>query len=229
WGRMETIMSGKERVVSVESILEIAARIFAERGYLGTNLQDVAAELGVTRQALYYHFSKKHDILRAVFEWMFRELNAAADVAEARANGRGTFENLLRGHVEFLAVHPHLAQLSVQEYRHLPSDMAQEVLELRRQYLERFYEAFAAGVEVGRLVDQDPRVAVQLAMGAANWLHRWYRPSGELSPSDMTNVAVQLLMGGFARAEGPAERRIAAPSTGVKPSKGRRSRSAPAR
>lgn len=194
-------MAGNERAVSVDSILDVAARIFAERGYLGTNLQDVAAELHVTRQALYYHFAKKHDILWALFDRMFQELNRLADLAEVKANGRGTFEHLVRSHIEFLANNPYLAQMSVQEHRHLPEDMARRVLDMREEYLTRFYRAFQAGIDSGRLVDQNPRVAVQIAMGAANWLHRWYRPTGQLSPDEVTDIAVQLLMGGFARAE----------------------------
>ena len=52
-------------------ILETAAGLFAERGYAGTSMRDLAEKLGVTPAALYYHFPSKGDILQAPcdFEW----------------------------------------------------------------------------------------------------------------------------------------------------------------
>ncbi|MCW3003144.1 MAG: regulatory protein TetR, partial [Conexibacter sp.] len=49
-------------------ILDAAAVLFADLGYRATNLEHVARRLGVTRQALYYYFPKKHDILLALFD-----------------------------------------------------------------------------------------------------------------------------------------------------------------
>jgi len=60
--RSEQTAQAKQR------ILELAARMFAERGYDGTAMQDVAQELGLTRAALYYHYASKADILREIID-----------------------------------------------------------------------------------------------------------------------------------------------------------------
>lgn len=52
-------------------ILDVASRQFRERGYSATSLKEIAAELGVTKAALYYHFDSKTAILRALVEPMF--------------------------------------------------------------------------------------------------------------------------------------------------------------
>jgi len=46
-----------------ERILEVAARLFSERGFAGTSIRDIADALGVTKAALYYHFPSKDAIL----------------------------------------------------------------------------------------------------------------------------------------------------------------------
>jgi AcrR family transcriptional regulator len=52
-------------------ILDVASRQFRERGYSATSLKEIAAEVGVTKAALYYHFDSKTAILRALVEPMF--------------------------------------------------------------------------------------------------------------------------------------------------------------
>jgi AcrR family transcriptional regulator len=47
-------------------ILAIASELFAERGYAGTSIADIAGRLGTTKAALYYHFRSKAEILDAL-------------------------------------------------------------------------------------------------------------------------------------------------------------------
>jgi AcrR family transcriptional regulator len=60
--RSEQTLQAKQR------ILDAAARMFAERGYAATAMQDLAAELKLTRAALYYHYPAKGDILQAIID-----------------------------------------------------------------------------------------------------------------------------------------------------------------
>jgi AcrR family transcriptional regulator len=49
-----------------QRILDVALELFAERGYAGTSVADIAKRLGITKAALYYHFAAKSDILEAL-------------------------------------------------------------------------------------------------------------------------------------------------------------------
>lgn len=53
-----------------EKILDAALAVFAEKGYEGTNLKDIADEVGIVKSALYRHFESKEEILNAVIERM---------------------------------------------------------------------------------------------------------------------------------------------------------------
>jgi len=57
-------MSGDTR----QRILDVSAELFVEQGYDGTSLREIAERLGVTKAALYYHFTSKAEILRALLE-----------------------------------------------------------------------------------------------------------------------------------------------------------------
>ncbi|MEE3499025.1 MAG: TetR/AcrR family transcriptional regulator [Ruminococcus bromii] len=53
-----------------ERILEIALELFAQSGYLGTSMSDIAKQLGITKGALYKHYTSKQKILDSIVERM---------------------------------------------------------------------------------------------------------------------------------------------------------------
>src|SRR5215210_4289609 len=57
-----------------EALLRVGRRLFAERGFAGVGTEEIVAETGVTRGALYHHFADKRDLFRAVHEQLEAEL-----------------------------------------------------------------------------------------------------------------------------------------------------------
>ena len=55
-----------------ERILRIALELFAQNGYLGTSMNDIAGQLGFTKAALYKHYASKQEILDKIVERMNR-------------------------------------------------------------------------------------------------------------------------------------------------------------
>ncbi len=85
---------GSSAVGTRSRILDAARRLFADRGYAGTSMRDLAEELGMTKAALYYHFPGKAQILLALVEPLLDELEALG--------GRDR-EDAVRGYVGLLA------------------------------------------------------------------------------------------------------------------------------
>ena len=54
-------------------ILQAALKLFAEKGYAGTSVQEIVDAARVTKPALYYHFQNKADLYRALVDWAFEE------------------------------------------------------------------------------------------------------------------------------------------------------------
>jgi AcrR family transcriptional regulator len=82
------------------ALLEVARRLFAERGYAGVGTEEIVREAGVTRGALYHHFDGKRDLLRAVYEQLESEI--AEDLAERAVPGASVLETLRSGAGRFL-------------------------------------------------------------------------------------------------------------------------------
>lgn len=202
--RAATTLSGRERL-SRDDILDVAAHEFAARGYRGTNLGDVADALGVTRQALYYWFAKKHDMLHALFLRFFERLDEAATQAEAEMQDPAErFGAMLRAHIAIVATEPSLSSLFTQERVNLPPIAAADVQQRRRAYNARFVEAYQDGIAAGEhRSDVAASLAVSILLGAANWVYRWYHPGGAIMPHDLGVVVQGFLATGYA-VEAPA-------------------------
>src|SRR3954454_8521994 len=159
-----------------EELTRIAARLFAERGYQGTSLADLADELGVQKPSLYHHIASKEDLLWEV-AWSGAEaFHAALDgVPPGRAADR--IRLALRAHLAVVSGQLSLATVFVREWRFLTGERRDRFAAERRRYEERIRDLFRDGVERSELrTDLDVATAALLFLSAANWAYTWLRP-----------------------------------------------------
>src|SRR5919205_3249737 len=84
-------------------LTRIAARLFAERGYQGTSLADLAEALGVQKPSLYHHIDAKEDLLWEVAADGARAFHAALDAVPADRPATERIRLALRGHLAVVA------------------------------------------------------------------------------------------------------------------------------
>jgi AcrR family transcriptional regulator len=151
-----------------------AARLFAERGYHGTSIGELAKALGVQKGSLYAHIDSKQDLL---YEAMSEGSRAFHDALDTIPDGLPASERIrlaLRAHLRVVSEQLDVATVFVREWRYLEGDRAEEFLAERRRYEERFRALFREGREAGALrTDLDDQAAVLLVLSAANWAYTW--------------------------------------------------------
>jgi len=91
-----------------QRILEVAARLFAERGFDGATIREISAELGIANPSLYYHFESKGDILAELLAEPFDRLEKAVNDAE-NFSGIEKTRIILHGILDSLEVHSGIA------------------------------------------------------------------------------------------------------------------------
>ena len=95
-----------------DTILAVALRLFADRGYAGTSVQDIVSGAKVTTPALYYYFPSKADLYQALLDRAHDERFRLMQAAVARGKDLpGKLEELLNAHFEFLESHRELLGL----------------------------------------------------------------------------------------------------------------------
>jgi AcrR family transcriptional regulator len=146
-----------------EQIRNVALEMFAERGYAGTSLREIAERLGVTKAAVYYHFPTKEDILASLLQDYLVQLDeliawtaAQPRSAETRRTAMDRYAKLLAGPKTDLARFMQEGQSAIRELA--------AGLEVRK-HVEQFLALLSApdGSPEGRLRAQVALAALHLA------------------------------------------------------------------
>jgi AcrR family transcriptional regulator len=157
-----------------------AARLFAEKGYHGTSIGDLAKALGVQKASLYSHIDSKQDLLYETMRDGADAFHAALDAIPEALPAVEKIRLALRGHLHVVADQLDVATVFVREWRYLEGDRRDEILAERRCYEERVRDLFREGRELGELrSDLDDASAALLALSAANWAYTWLRAGGD--------------------------------------------------
>jgi TetR/AcrR family transcriptional regulator, cholesterol catabolism regulator len=157
-----------------------AARLFAERGYHGTSIGDLAKALGVQKGSLYAHIESKQDLLHEAMREGAEAFHAALDEIPEDLKVTERIRLALRAHLRVVKEQLDVATVFVREWRYLQGERAEEFLAERRRYEERFRALFREGRELGELrTDLDDQAAVLLVLSAANWAYTWLPPDAD--------------------------------------------------
>jgi len=154
-----------------------AARLFAEKGYHGTSIGDLAKAMGVQKGSLYAHIASKEDLLYETMREGAEAFHAALDAISDDLPATEKIRLALRGHLRVVAEQLDVATVFMREWRYLEGERRDEILAERRRYEDRVRGLFADGRELGELrTDLDDATAALLSLSAANWAYTWLRP-----------------------------------------------------
>jgi AcrR family transcriptional regulator len=157
-----------------------AARLFAEKGYHGTSVGDLAQALGLQKGSLYTHIDSKADLLWEVCREGAEAFHAALDGIPDDSPAVERIQAALRAHLRVVAAQHDIAVVFVREWRYLEGARCAQFVAERRRYEERVRTLFREGREHGELrTDLDDAMAALLSLSAANWASTWLRPGSD--------------------------------------------------
>ena len=185
--------------------LETAARAFNERGFYKTSLDDVAAELNVTKAALYYYFRSKDEIL---YECHAAAIQSITDTPldQKAPNALAKIEQLVRRYVTMI-VQSFGRCLVLVGTQPLEKANAAKCRAGRRGINDLLVELVREGIGDGSIAPCDPKLAAYFVFGTLNWIAQWYDEEGRCSLDEVTERALAYVVGGLAA--GKRARRLA--------------------
>lgn len=184
-----------ERVARVE---RTAARVFAQRGYEGANLDEIAAQLDLRGPSLYHYFSSKEELfLRCVRNSADEVISRLEAVAAAEPDAARRLRLLFREQVIIeVRDYPDFLPLFVKIRLPAP-DLREKLLELRRDH-EAVFQRAADQVRAATGIDRPTAsVALRVAFGALAYLHDWYDPDGPMGVEELADRIAATLIAPF--------------------------------
>jgi AcrR family transcriptional regulator len=186
------------RAAKREALLLAVVRMFNERGFHDTSLDEVAASLGVSKPTIYHYLGNKDQVLLECVLIGLDQLREAAAIASARP-GRGI--DRLR---DFLIRY---ARINMDDFGRcvirtgdeaLSPESATRFRALKREIDSALRDLIVAGIADGSVAPADTRLLAFTLAGALNWPARWFAADGPLSAQQVAEQMVDLLVAGVA-------------------------------
>ena len=192
--------SAKSRkAYNFDALLDVAVRVFLERGYDGSSLDQVARAAGITKASIYYHARGKEELLLRGAGRAFDALFAVLQEPEA-AKGPAVkrLKHVVRRTIDItIAMTPEVALL----LRVRGNTRAERRILERRREFDHLMAELIAGAQKEKTIrnDIDARLATRLLFGMLNSITEWYRREGPLHAPEIADAVFKLAFDGLQR------------------------------
>lgn|SRR5579871_5812977 len=183
------------------AIVEHAARLFAERGFLGASIADLAQACAISKSLIYHYYDSKEDILFDVMHSHVRTLlDAAEEISERDVSSSEKLRELTLAFVRLYAGAAARQRVLLNELQCLSKKQRGTVIGIQRRLI---------AIVEGLLTELRPELAARRVMkapaamlyfGMINWMHTWLDPDGPVKPARIAELAANLFLDGMQRA-----------------------------
>ena len=180
-----------------ETIVRTATRLFAQQGYPGTSMSDLAKACGISKPLLYHYVDDKYELLREITDGHVTRLEALVGEVEAmKLAPPARLRELIRRFVHEYAQARHDHGVLTQDVKFLEARDRSRVLRKERAVVA----AFAATIAEARPDLADAALSKPLTMllfGMINWMFTWLKPDGALDHETLAPMVADLFLGGL--------------------------------
>jgi AcrR family transcriptional regulator len=185
-----------------DELLAIAAGLFAERGFKNTTVRDIADAAGILSGSLYHHFDSKESMVDELLDTFQTELWKSYDAIEAsELSPRGKLEAIVRASFDAIGEHPSEVAIFQNDALYLATfERFGYLIERNRKFRILWTGLLEAGVAGGELrADLDVQLVYRFLRDTVWVAVRWYRPGGSLTPADVADQYLTILLEGISK------------------------------
>jgi len=203
----EPATASPRRTGRTAEIRAAAARIFFEKGYDATSIQDIANAIGILKGSMYHYIDTKEDLLFDVIQAVHEQgLRQAREWMEMPGSPTVRLRAAIEGHIESNLNNLEGVGVFFHDFPSLGAERRAEIIADRDFYdrhLRRLVEEGQASGDFSP--DLDPKIAVMALLGMMNWTYQWFRPDGAWSARQVAVQTADLAIGGLGRRGGEPE------------------------
>ncbi len=166
---------------TTQRVMRAAIKLFAERGFNGTGIRDIAAAAGLTTSTLYHYMSNKDDLLVEIMLATITPLRAAAaQIVEDFADPATCLAAIVEMHVWAHASDPLVMMIADTELRALSGERLSKVVKFRDDYEGVWRSVIRAGAKQKTFEVSRPELVVRALLQMTTGVAHWFSPIGKL-------------------------------------------------
>jgi AcrR family transcriptional regulator len=178
-----------------DAIVEQAAELFADKGFLGASVADLAQACGASKSLIYHYYPSKEDILFEVMDSHLVKLaEASTEVAGSGLPAAAALKELSRRFMRLYVGAAARHKVLLNELDNLPAERRAAIVARQRTLIAELEQLLAKArpelATQGRLT-----AAAMLFFGMINWTHTWFDPNGPVSADAVADMASGLMLG----------------------------------
>jgi AcrR family transcriptional regulator len=202
------------RPPQAEAILEAAARAFAERGFPGASMSELARACGVSKALLYHYYTNKEELLFDMTErYMTRLVALCAEIEAQSLPPHDHLAALIRSFLSEYQTSQHKHMVLTHDFKFLEETRRKIIVKKQRAVVDTFRRAISAATD-GRLSSEAALPAAMLVFGMINWTFTWLKPGGVMSYAEFAEWVIRMIEGGIGNLAVPAAKAAVARTSG---------------
>ena len=184
--------------MSKEGIIEAAAKIFSEKGFHATSMQDIADAVNLQKASLYHHFSSKQEILADILDHAFDLINNRLELVLSQSlSPDEKLRQAMISYFQTIAENQNLSAVLLLELRSLDPELKVRQASRREKFERLWRDLIIEGKQQGIFNDVDPSLTGKAILGVMNWTVTWYRSDGPRSAREIADLFADLLLDGL--------------------------------
>ena len=178
-----------------QEILRSAAAVLAEKGYHGTTMEEIAANILMTKGSMYYYFKNKDDLIYHCHQMIMEmSLERVEEAANSDLDPVEKQKMAIRGHILLATEEKSMFNIMDKPYQKFSDEQLAEVLELRRNYSHYYDRIINEGIEKGVFETVDTKMIRFIILGALNGTFLWFSQEGPQTAEEVADAFSNYLL-----------------------------------
>lgn len=183
-----------------EKITEQSVRLFEQKGFSETSIQDIVDSLGVTKGTFYYYFSSKEELLLDIhLRYIDGLLKHQEEILQdsTRSCKQKLFD-IVHMLISNIKQQKSSAKIFFREMRHVNEERLALIIPKRDQFRTNVELLVKKGISDGEFrSDLNPSIVTFGILGLANWSYQWFNPNGSLTDKEVSEIFVEMVLNGI--------------------------------
>lgn len=182
-----------------QEITKHSVKLFQEKGFSETSIQDIVDSLGVTKGTFYYYFKSKEQLLMDIhLRYIDELLNRQQEIIENEQSCRGKIVGIVKLIIGDISSTQANGRVYFREMRNLKPENAVIIKEKRAAFREKLEQIIIEGIEVGEFRQSlHPKMIALGILGVTNWTYQWMNPSGDISVEELAEMFADFILHGI--------------------------------